>query len=209
MSAAMVSGISCFQLFIFPSIFRKQNGACKPGNPASTRQSHHKSRQPPIPSNRSRPVRTLPPGPYWSKCFHLWYYFDIAVLLMGKKIYKLFAKTFFLSIFISVAVPPVLKLPSKIQAVGNLFNHSNCLYMKEQQPSLAHRASGQDLPPEPIFQNKSTRITYFPVSTFFSEFTTSFSSSAPWTPPFLRFFSDLFDLKTYTILPYPLFKIVK
>jgi hypothetical protein len=122
------------------------------------------------------------------KGLYLWYYFDIAILLTGKKIYKLFAKTFFLSTFISVAVPLVLSSSSGNPPARRPFNHSNCLYMREQQHSLAHRASGQDLPPEPVFPNDVPHFTYFPANTFFSKLAAFFSSSAPWTPPFHDFF---------------------
>jgi hypothetical protein len=74
---------------------------------------------------------------------------------------------------------------------------------------MAYRAPEPDLPPELIFHGAPIRTKRFPVSAFFSGFTPFFSKPTPSSSPFPGFFSDLFGLNTYTILPYLFLKSVK
>jgi hypothetical protein len=141
--------------------------------------------------------------------FKLWYYFDIDVLGRGKKRYKKFPETFFLSTFISIAVHSVLGSNEKIKQDGQFSKQSNCLYMRTKQPPLAYRAPGSDLPPNLSFQNFPDKSKGFQVGGFFGGGITFCSPSSPPVPSFLRFFSDFFSLNSCTILPYPFLKTVK
>ena len=139
----------------------------------------------------------------WKHRFLLWYYFDIAGFARGKKIYKKFPKTFFLSTFISIAVPPVLNYHRKSELAGGFLNHSNCLYMRTKQLALAYRDPGSGISSDLIFQNIAGNAKCFQVGSFLGGGTAFFPSPNPPVPPFLRFFSDFFRFNSCTILPYP------